>query len=386
MLVPLLLLLEMCACLLKRWAKLRRMPTVSRTLVDGALIDKRMMPEKKLGRGGSFLEQAVSAMTPEADAAQPRPQPSRVAREASALERDGRRAPQLLPGAHRGGGASAMPRDEVHALGDGDARDAPPRRDRRTRSSRHPAVVEPFITRAASRRRPRLATSCRRPPSAASPSSASRSARSTSTSARRACSSASSPTRRSGQLVALMGESGSGKSTLLNVLGGRSGYGEISVASKGAKDEPHSLASLSDTDPIKHPMLLNSAPFEPRRLKALVGFVPQAHIIFKDLTVYENLVYASQMRAESTMTVDTRMRLVEMSLDLLGLQECRHFVCDPSLGERLSGGQLRRIGIGIELVCDPPIMLLDGGPRPSMRSTRGSSSPRSRTSQSAASS
>lgn len=52
-------------------------------------------------------------------------------------------------------------------------------------------------------------------------------------------------------------------------------------------------------------------------------------------------------------------RLIEMALEVLGLQECRGYVCDPALGERLSGGQMRRIGIGIELVCDPPIMLLD---------------------------
>ena len=153
-----------------------------------------------------------------------------------------------------------------------------------------------------------------------------------------------------GQLVSLMGESGSGKSTLLNVLGGRSSYGEISQAKQ-----------MGGTTPLHspHPMLLNEAPFEPRSVKALIGFVPQAHIIYKELTVFENLLYASQMRAEKSMTHVNRMRLVEMSLDLLGLQECRHFVCDPSLGERLSGGQMRRIGIGIELVCDPPIMLLD---------------------------
>ena len=40
-------------------------------------------------------------------------------------------------------------------------------------------------------------------------------------------------------------------------------------------------------------------------------------------------------------------QLVEMALDLLGLEHCRHFVCDPAIGERLSGGQMRRVGIGV---------------------------------------
>ena len=87
--------------------------------------------------------------------------------------------------------------------------------------------------------------------------------------------------------------------------------------------------------------------------------MPQAHILHKELTVFENLFYASQLRAETSTDYDTRLRLVEMALDLLGLQECRNFVCDPSLGQRVSGGQMRRIGIGCELVCNPPIMLLD---------------------------
>ena len=88
-----------------------------------------------------------------------------------------------------------------------------------------------------------------------------------------------------GQLVALMGESGSGKSTLLNVLGGRSSYGVVSLASPHTKDELHPVDSWSEGSgssfqvspmphPLTQPMLLNGAAFEPRNLKALIGFVP----------------------------------------------------------------------------------------------------------------
>ena len=139
-----------------------------------------------------------------------------------------------------------------------------------------------------------------------------------------------------GELVALMGESGSGKTTLLNVIGGRAGYGSITGA-----------------------MVLNNRPYDPHSVRHLLGYVPQAHLVYKELTVYENLAYAAMLRLHRHVSPEHRAALIEMALDLLGLKQCRHFVCDPSIGQRLSGGQMRRIGIGIELVCDPPIMLLD---------------------------
>jgi ABC-type multidrug transport system ATPase subunit len=67
-----------------------------------------------------------------------------------------------------------------------------------------------------------------------------------------------------------MGESGSGKTSLLNVLGGRAGYGWVT-------------GDLS----------LNGRPFSPRRNRHLVGYVPQAHVLYKELTVYENLACAA---------------------------------------------------------------------------------------------
>jgi ABC-type multidrug transport system ATPase subunit len=145
------------------------------------------------------------------------------------------------------------------------------------------------------------------------------------------------------ELVAIMGESGSGKTTLLNVLGGRAGYGWIS----------------GDQPADDYPMLLNGRPYYPTAFQHMLGYVPQAHLIFKELTVYENLLYAAQLRLLRNVDTEQREHLVDLAISLLGLQECRHFVCDPAIGERLSGGQLRRVGIGIELVCDPPIMLLD---------------------------
>ena len=143
-----------------------------------------------------------------------------------------------------------------------------------------------------------------------------------------------------GELVALMGESGSGKSTLLNMICGQDDYGRRSGE-----------------------VILNGRPFNPHSMRHMLGFVPQAYLISFELTVYENLMYAAWLRLPTSVTQHEREETVTMTLHMLGLRECSHFLCNPhgSGGERLSGGQLRRVGIGIELVrCKPDPRL--GGP------------------------
>ena len=140
-----------------------------------------------------------------------------------------------------------------------------------------------------------------------------------------------------GELVALMGESGSGKSTLLNVLGGRASYGKLSGT-----------------------LELNGHRYAPHRLKHIVGFVLQSYVLFDELTVFENLDLAASLRSPKGETVEHRQRRVTGLLSLLGLYEVRDFVLDRSIGMgRLSGGQMRRVGIGVELAADASILLLD---------------------------
>ena len=142
-----------------------------------------------------------------------------------------------------------------------------------------------------------------------------------------------------GELVTLMGESGSGKSTLLNVLAGRAKYGTVSGE-----------------------LALNGVPYAQHRaqLQWGLGFVPQSHACFDELTVFENLELTAQLRGPANEPPKERLRRVEATLQLLGLHEARNTVVGRHLGRsRLSGGQRRRVDIGCELVVVPMVLLLD---------------------------
>ncbi len=76
----------------------------------------------------------------------------------------------------------------------------------------------------------------------------------------------------SGNLVALMGASGAGKSTLLHVLNGNEKPSEGQVLINGI--DIHS---------------------EPEKIEGVIGFVPQDDLLIEDLTVYQNLYFASKL-------------------------------------------------------------------------------------------
>jgi len=70
--------------------------------------------------------------------------------------------------------------------------------------------------------------------------------------------------------------------------------------------------------------------------------------------------FSAMLRANKDESDDVRTARCETVLRLLGLQDQRNFTLAKDLGiGRLSGGQMRRVGIGVELVTSPAILLLD---------------------------
>jgi len=139
----------------------------------------------------------------------------------------------------------------------------------------------------------------------------------------------------SGQLIGIMGGSGVGKTTLLNLLSG-----QIQL-SRGR-------VSFNQYD-------LHSDRF---KLKGVLGFVPQDDLLFEELTVYQNLYYNAKLSFGKYTELQLQ-EVLEKILNDLGLAEIRDLKVGNPLNKFISGGQRKRLNIGLELMREPSVLFID---------------------------
>jgi len=141
----------------------------------------------------------------------------------------------------------------------------------------------------------------------------------------------------SGKLVGIMGGSGVGKSTLLNVLNGnlRPMRGEILI-------NGYDLYNDKDKE----------------QLKGVIGFIPQDDLLIEDLTVYQNLYFSAKLCLSEKTEEEIRdiVKQVLVDLDLYGIRDLK--VGKP-LSKVISGGQRKRVNIGLELLREPSVLFVD---------------------------
>ncbi|PYL16958.1 MAG: hypothetical protein DMF46_01550 [Verrucomicrobia bacterium] len=138
-----------------------------------------------------------------------------------------------------------------------------------------------------------------------------------------------------GELVCVMGASGSGKSTLLTVLAGQ-------------------------LQPTSGQVFLNGQSLYPNldTLKRYISYIPQEDAFDEHLTIEENLQFAAAMRSPHLSRRD-RMRRLEAKLLELGLGERRDAVVGSAVKKTLSGGERKRLNIGLDMIGMSDVYLFD---------------------------
>ncbi|KAF5743492.1 ABC transporter family protein [Tripterygium wilfordii] len=129
------------------------------------------------------------------------------------------------------------------------------------------------------------------------------------------------------QILAIVGPSGAGKSTLLDILAAR-------------------------RSPTNGNLLLNSLPLSPSSYRKLSAYVPQHDACLPMLTVAETFTFSALLLYPKTSEIDTIVSSLLSELRLTHLANTR-------LCHGLSGGERRRVSIGLSLLHDPAVLILD---------------------------
>lgn len=147
---------------------------------------------------------------------------------------------------------------------------------------------------------------------------------------------------KAGKTTAIMGASGAGKTSLFQTLAGRvSSGGKITVESDN--------------------IYLGGTKINPmdRDIRRLFAYVAQHDALHESSTPRESLYFSAKLRLPKTTTHNEIDKLVNNCIAELGLTSC----CDTMIGGKfkkgISGGEKRRVSIGIELVASPSILFLD---------------------------
>ncbi|GAB7328195.1 hypothetical protein MBLNU13_g00219t1 [Cladosporium sp. NU13] len=137
-----------------------------------------------------------------------------------------------------------------------------------------------------------------------------------------------------GSMWGVMGGSGAGKSTFLNVLMGKASHTGGAVRINGWSKDMN-------------------------KYKKLIGYVPQDDIVFPELTVRENILHSARCRLPASWRDKEIQDHVDSLLACLQLTHVKHLRVGDPVKPTISGGQRKRVNIGIELAAAPMAIFLD---------------------------
>ncbi|XP_019371904.1 PREDICTED: ATP-binding cassette sub-family G member 8 [Gavialis gangeticus] len=141
----------------------------------------------------------------------------------------------------------------------------------------------------------------------------------------------------SGQMLAIIGSSACGKTSLLDVITCRDHGGKIQSGQ----------------------IIINGKPSTHQLVKKCVAHVRQDDRLLPNLTVRETLLFVAKLRLPRFFSDSQREKRVEDVIAELRLRQCANTRVGNEYIRGVSGGERRRVSIGVQLLWNPGILILD---------------------------
>ncbi|RZC91592.1 hypothetical protein C5167_027655 [Papaver somniferum] len=141
---------------------------------------------------------------------------------------------------------------------------------------------------------------------------------------------------REGEILAILGPSGSGKSTLIDAL-----------------------ANRITKESLKGSVIMNGEALDSGVLKMISAYVMQDDLLFPMLTVEETLLFSAEFRLPRSLSKSKKMERVQAVIDELGLRNAAKTLIGDEGHRGISGGERRRVSIGVDIIHDPILLFLD---------------------------
>jgi ABC-type multidrug transport system ATPase subunit len=144
---------------------------------------------------------------------------------------------------------------------------------------------------------------------------------------------------RAGEIIGLLGPSGSGKTVLLNIFSDRL--------------NPPKGSQYNRNVYVNNRVQLSRSLFG-----RIAAYVMQDDVLLETLTPYESLKFSANLRLPYS--TEEKERAVLKVIADLRLQNCRDTLVGNVLKKGISGGERKRTSIGVEIVIEPSLIILDG--------------------------
>jgi len=145
-----------------------------------------------------------------------------------------------------------------------------------------------------------------------------------------------------GQVTAIMGTSGSGKTSLLNILSGR-------------------VSSGKDID-VQANIIMNGRRVNPATniaVRQSIAFVTQDDSLQVTATPREAIAFSARLRLSKYLMSKDIDELTQNMINELNLNDCADTIVGGALIKGISGGERKRTSVGVELVTQPAMIMLD---------------------------